>query len=142
MKKNESNFFSLSKAATFWTKDDFVFFCPTERKKERLHRIFLFFPKQKKKKKRDHKKIKTSQNYLCTYIIYTLPLPVRTHTLWTRFDHPLLFEATSALFLTKETRFFCVSNEEPNGSGDLLNDFESGLRFWTVSFYISHLDLH
>lgn len=140
MKKNESNFFSLSKAATFWTKDDFVFFCPTERKKERLHRIFLFFPKQKKKKRPQKNKDITK---LSLHIYkYTLPLPVRTHTLWTRFDHPLLFEATSALFLTKETRFFCVSNEEPNGSGDLLNDFESGLRFWTVSFYISHLDLH
>ena len=141
MKKNESNFFSLSKAATFWTKDDFVFFCPRKKERKTPSNLFIF-SQTKKEKKRDHKKIKTSQNYLCTYIIYTLPLPVRTHTLWTRFDHPLLFEATSALFLTKETRFFCVSNEEPNGSGDLLNDFESGLRFWTVSFYISHLDLH
>ena len=51
-----------------------------------------------------------------------------------------MFEA-SALFLTNWTSFFFVSNEEQNGSGDLLNDFESGLRFWT-SFYISHLDLH
>ena len=130
----------LSKAATFWTKDDFVFFCPQKERKTSSN-LFIFSQTKKEKKKRPQKNKDITKLSLHIYK-YTLPLPVRTHTLWTRFDHPLLFEATSALFLTKETRFFCVSNEEPNGSGDLLNDFESGLRFWTVSFYISHLDLH
>ena len=138
-------FFLSRKPPLFGQKTILFFFVPQKERKKDFIESFYFFPNKKRKKKDFKKRPQKNKDItkLSLHIYkYTLPLPVRTHTLWTRFDHPLLFEATSALFLTKETRFFFVSNEARNGSGDLLNDFESGLRFWTVSFYISHLDLH
>ena len=51
-----------------------------------------------------------------------------------------MFEA-SALFLTRRTSFFFVSNEEQNGSGDLLNaTLKADCDFGRVFIY--RIDLH